>query len=245
MYNKIDWSQWILKKNQQAREEELKKSDSIALENLEKSAKNNALHRLFRDLAPHVNGAHLTNVQENQNGDLEHSSQPHSDGLVGFDVRHDPNKKDVVDRILENHGHFRHSKAFAEDIGDNNQGHSYGIIQLNPDRAKNLVENAPVAAKEIKPGSVSPVREPAVGSMNLYEGSRTGEGNAISAKWRGSDPRHVDENNDPTRYTRAGMRTTQSSGGQFESGAPAATSGVSDLGYTRTETGKPVRLAKK
>lgn len=234
MTKDIDWSEWILEKNAAAEIEELKKSDSLQLDKLQKSAKNNALHRLFRDLAPHVNAASLSNVAENQ-GMLEHSTQPHGEGLVGFDVRYDPSKEDKVNEILENHGHFRHAKAFAEQVGDDSQGHLYGAIQLHPDRAKNLIENAPVSA-EVKPGAIQPVQELGIGSQNLYEGySLTGEGEVRGAKWQGSDPRQAD---DEKTHTRAGQKLSIKS--QYDP-QQAATTGVSERGYSRVETGKPIK----
>ncbi len=212
-------------------------------ETLEKSAKDNALHRLFRDLAPHANSVNIGNLKQTKDG-FEHSNQPHPDGVIGFDIQHDPSKADTINKILENHGHFRHPGTFAEDMSEGNMGHQYGAIQLHPDRAKNL-KAGPALSREIKPGAASKVQEPSVGSMNLYEGSATGEGDAKGAKWQGSDPKHsLQIKGEPgERQTRAGNEVAVSAAGQIP-GSKAATSGVSQRGYDRVETGKPVKLTK-
>ncbi|NDC37709.1 MAG: hypothetical protein EBZ48_06615 [Proteobacteria bacterium] len=92
------------------------------------------------------------------------------------------------------------------------------------------------------------VRKPAIGSRNLYEGSMTGEGNTRSAKWQGSDPRHVERlYNEEKRsvVTRAGQPVPiagYTSPSDRSNKTRAVTAGVSDLGYSRVETGKPVSL---
>jgi hypothetical protein len=208
MKNQIDWSEWILQKNNEAKQEELKKSELIVLEPLDKSAKNNALHRLFRDLAPHVNTASLGHIKEDASG-FQHSSTAHPEGLVGVDLEYDNSKKAAVYKILENHGHFRHKKAFMEDYSiDDSERHGYGIMQLHPDRQEILVDGPEVSGRKntIKPQSS--IEEPAIGSANLYESSPTEEGSAKGAKWRGSDPRQKD-----LEITRAGERVATPSDG--------------------------------
>jgi hypothetical protein len=209
-------------------------------ESLAKSAKDNALHRLFRDLAPHVKQASLGNVSQDKDG-FSHSNTPHKDGLISFDIQHDPAKMDTINKILESHGHFRHPNSFGEDMGiGEGEHHQYGILQLHPERAKHL-KGGPELSAKIKPGRHAKVNQQAIGSQNLMGGSMTGdEGDVRSAKWQGSDPRHDPKTMD--RVTRAGNTTAvpanpYSSGGK----ASAAVTGVSDKGYERVETGKPVQ----
>lgn len=245
-----DWSEWILQKNNEAKQEELKKSEFIETqENLQKSAKNNALHKLFRDLAPHANSVKLFNLKEDADGSLGESDDgsPHPRGLVGFDIEHAPDKKDIIDKILENHGHFKDKGAFAESFDTDKDNHQqYGALTLHPHAAKNLVSTTALDRNNMQIKSKPDVvQDPAVGSMNLMEGSATGEGYAVPAKWRNSDPRHDTGEKDGSReYTRAGQRVSIPNTGYTGSARThaAATSGVSDRGYDRVETGKPVKL---
>ena len=46
MVGHIDWSQWVLEKNAQAKEEELKKSDSVKIESLEKARRSSVRERM-------------------------------------------------------------------------------------------------------------------------------------------------------------------------------------------------------
>jgi hypothetical protein len=243
----IDWTGWILQKNNEVQQESLNKSDFVQVESLNKTAKDNALHRLFRDLAPHVHSATLGNLSDDGEG-LKFGSEPHSEGLVGFNIEHHPSKKDIVNKILEMHGHFRHPKSFGEDMGiDDDVHHQYGAIQLHPDRAKNLKSSSELSAT-VSPGKYGKdkVGSPAIGSANLFEASATGEGDAKPAKWQGSDPRHTDGDRKNNKHwmsntTRAGNPVATSSEGQMPS--QAATSGVSGRGYDRVESGNPIKKA--
>ena len=223
----------------------LKKSIDERLDNLlEKAVKPDALRRLARDLAPHSNSVSVHHLDDN----LERSNTPHPEGLVGFDISHDEANKDAVDRILAAHGHFNHPGSFAEDMDGTSQ---YGALKLHPEHAKHLMPGEGYSGTRPDGANITPVQDPAVGSMNLYEGSETGEGDAIPAKWQGSDPRHREQDEGPHGMdkdyptTRAGQKIAIPSAGQFKTSykpsGRAATSGVSDRGYERTETGKPVK----
>lgn len=237
--------------------EQLIKSLQEAKEELAKNVKKDALKRLARDLAPHVNKLNINHVDD----DHQQVSTPHPEGLVGYDIDYPEENREAVDRILEAHGHYNHPKAHGEDYkfqdGPNNMTRNgYGALQLHPEHAAHLVDSHGYSGVKPTGAAISPVQDPAIGSQNLHEGSATGEGEAKPAKWQGSDPRHdyknsIYENQKGSQSqirgaTRAGNPIATSSDGNFgvKRSSVAATSGVSNRGYDRTFTGKPVKLAK-
>lgn len=211
-------------------------------DDLKKSAKNNTLHRMFKELAPHAKSVHVSNVKENKDG-LTTNNDPHPDGLIGFDVTHEPGKKETVDKILQNFGHFRHSKAFGEEMSDDNSHHQYGAIQLHPEHAKNLQPSRAVSA-DIKPGRFKDVNQEAIGSANAFEEMKPGSGATYERKWQGSDPRHSKAQHNTDNFPGA---SAQSRAGQdVQQPAPYRekpthlTTGISDKSY-----GKEVEKQKK
>lgn len=201
MKNEIDWSEWLLQKNYEAAQEELKKSDGAVLE---KSAKNNALHSLFKDLAPHADSVHLYHVKEDGDGISESDDgTPHPRGLIGFNIEHSEAKRDIINKILESHGHFRDKSAFAEDmdLGDSNQ--QYGAIALHPHRAKNLKPGSSLESSPSSNASSSAVNEEAFSSPSEYENPSSIEGGSKHRKYQGGDPRHIDGRK--LEETRAGL----------------------------------------
>ena len=114
MNRSIDWSEWILQKNSEAKQEELKKSDFVKSKKLEKASGFTQTHvsLLHRGLAAMGHKNH--NVSLSKDGGIH----------VDFDASNQDDNSGDIQKVLKQHG-IKHGLVHSNEVED--LGHEHFV----------------------------------------------------------------------------------------------------------------------
>ncbi len=231
---------------------------TLVEEPLEKSPKTNILHRILKELHPHVKHARVAHSKMKKDGTLSDSTEPHEEGLVNFDITSKPGSGQKVKEVLRRYAQHDPSPLsdMSDLLGSAGVPNVAGIHKDNTFTAAGTLQIHQAHRKDLRP-ITSPinmwtgkddgkVNEAFTSSPNYLDSqaklgtSATGEGVVRSKNYQGQDPRHADPDLG-ARITRAGNLVQENSAPYIgEEGVRALDSGASTQGKTRLATGQPV-----